>query len=57
MPTLSHDDAHFLLDKEPLKLVSGSLCYFRMLPSTWEDRLAKLVATLWGRWWRRQQQM
>ena len=44
MPLLTTNDTTYLLDNQPLTLVAGSLCYFRMPPSTWKDRLAKTVA-------------
>lgn len=34
----------FYWDKKPLKIISGSIHYFRVLPEYWEDRLSKLKA-------------
>ncbi|MFQ8581781.1 MAG: beta-galactosidase [Holdemania massiliensis] len=35
-----HDD--FILDGQPIKLISGALHYFRIVPEYWQDRLEKL---------------
>ena len=32
----------FLLDGQPVKLISGALHYFRIVPEYWQDRLEKL---------------
>lgn len=42
MLTLNEKD--FLLDGAPLRILSGALHYFRVLPEQWEDRLRKLRA-------------
>lgn len=34
----------FLLDGEPMKIISGSIHYFRVVPEYWRDRLIKLRA-------------
>ena len=34
----------FYLDDEPIKIISGSMNYFRILPEYWRDRLEKLKA-------------
>lgn len=34
----------FLLDGKPLRLLSGAMHYFRVLPEQWDNRLAKLKA-------------
>lgn len=34
----------FMLDGEPVKLISGALHYFRVVPEYWRDRLEKLIA-------------
>lgn len=34
----------FLLDDQPIKLISGAIHYFRMTPSQWEDSLYNLKA-------------
>jgi len=44
MPLLSADDGGLLLDGKRFQLISGSICYFRILPEHWADRLGKLVA-------------
>lgn len=37
-------DSEFLLEGRPLKIISGSIHYFRSLPTTWEDKILKLKA-------------
>lgn len=44
MPHLTYDDKHLLLDGQPVQIISGSVCYFRIFPQDWADRLAKLAA-------------
>ena len=34
----------FLLDGEPIKLISGAIHYFRLAPAQWEDSLYNLKA-------------
>jgi len=41
---LSYDRSTLLLDGVPHQMISGSLCYFRMMPDQWSDRLTKLAA-------------
>jgi beta-galactosidase len=38
------DEANFLLNNQPFRILSGTLHYFRVLPELWEDRLIKLKA-------------
>ncbi|MCC9311355.1 beta-galactosidase [Kitasatospora sp. RB6PN24] len=44
MPSLTYDRDGFALDGAPLRILSGALHYFRVLPEQWEDRLALLRA-------------
>ncbi|WP_349425954.1 beta-galactosidase family protein [Microbacterium sp. LWS13-1.2] len=37
----AYDDETFLLDGEPLRILSGALHYFRIHPDQWADRIAK----------------
>ncbi|MFF9838491.1 glycoside hydrolase family 35 protein [Streptomyces sp. NPDC013740] len=41
MPVLRTDQAGFLLDGRPFRLLSGGLHYFRVHPEQWADRLRK----------------
>jgi beta-galactosidase len=41
MPVLEVDDEGFRLDGQPLRILSGSLHYFRVHPGQWGDRLRK----------------
>ncbi|KJY26948.1 beta-galactosidase [Streptomyces sp. NRRL S-495] len=41
MPVLQTDQAGFLLDGQPFRLLSGGLHYFRVHPAQWADRLHK----------------
>lgn len=41
MPVLQTDQAGFLLDGKPFRLLSGGLHYFRVHPGQWADRLRK----------------
>ncbi|MFF6772303.1 beta-galactosidase family protein [Streptomyces sp. NPDC012637] len=41
MPVLQTDQAGFLLDGQPFRLLSGGLHYFRVHPGQWADRLRK----------------
>ena len=41
MPVLQTDQAGFLLDGQPFRLLSGGLHYFRVHPEQWADRLRK----------------
>lgn len=38
------DGGNFTLDGKPMKIISGSIHYFRSLPEQWRDRLEKLKA-------------
>jgi len=40
--TIDHENDSFLKDGEQFRFVAGSLHYFRVHPSSWADRLAKL---------------
>lgn len=44
MPILQAKDRQFLLDGQPIQLLSGAIHYFRVVPEYWEDRLLKLKA-------------
>jgi len=35
---------HFMLKEKPLRILSGSIHYFRVVPEYWRDRLLKLKA-------------
>lgn len=39
---LTYDKTQFLLDNEPLTIISGAIHYFRVVPEYWQDRLEKL---------------
>jgi beta-galactosidase len=41
MPVFRIGEADFLLDEEPLRILSGSLHYFRVHPDDWADRIEK----------------
>ncbi|WP_086832261.1 beta-galactosidase [Streptomyces sp. NRRL B-24572] len=41
MPVLQTDQAGFLLDGHPFRILSGGLHYFRVHPDQWQDRLRK----------------
>jgi beta-galactosidase len=43
MPLEAKENA-FFLDGKKLRLFSGAIHYFRVVPEYWEDRLAKLKA-------------
>jgi len=38
------DNDQFYLDNKPIRLLSGAIHYFRVVPEYWEDRLLKLKA-------------
>jgi len=38
------DNRQFMLDDQPIRIVSGSIHYFRVVPEYWKDRLLKLKA-------------
>ncbi len=44
MVTFTIDEANFLLNERPFRILSGAMHYFRVLPQFWADRLAKLKA-------------
>jgi beta-galactosidase len=44
MPTFTYDDNAFLLDGQPVRILSGAIHYFRVAPESWRDRLQKLKA-------------
>lgn len=44
MRKLSISGDHFILDEQPIRLLSGALHYFRIVPEYWQDRLLKLQA-------------
>lgn len=39
---LTYDKTQFLLDGEPITIISGAIHYFRVVPEYWQDRLEKL---------------
>jgi beta-galactosidase len=39
MPSIEIGDSDFLLDGEPLQIISGTVHYFRVHPSQWRDRI------------------
>ena len=41
---LTTNATDYLLNGEPLQIISGSMTYFRMVPEHWADRLEKLAA-------------
>jgi hypothetical protein len=41
MKTVTHNDRSFLIDGQPIWLVSGSIHYFRVPAALWRDRLLK----------------
>ncbi|WP_051970206.1 glycoside hydrolase family 35 protein [Kitasatospora azatica] len=44
MSSLTHDRDGFALDGRPLRILSGALHYFRVVPEQWDHRLALLRA-------------
>lgn len=44
MAKLEVKGSQFLLDGEPIRILSGAIHYFRVVPEYWEDRLRKLKA-------------
>ena len=44
MPKFSTDKNNFIYDGKPLRLRSGAMHYFRVVPEYWEDRLLKMKA-------------
>lgn len=43
-PSLKMDDKDFFLNGKPLRILSGAIHYFRVVPEYWRDRLLKLKA-------------
>ncbi|PAA83669.1 hypothetical protein BOX15_Mlig019851g3 [Macrostomum lignano] len=41
---IDYDNNTFLKDGQPFQYISGSIHYFRLLPDSWDDRLAKMRA-------------
>ncbi|XP_045618256.2 beta-galactosidase [Procambarus clarkii] len=39
---IDYDNDQFLKDGQPFRYISGSIHYFRVLPSSWRDRLKKM---------------
>ncbi|MGO4373822.1 beta-galactosidase, partial [Paenibacillus sp. MCAF20] len=44
MTVLSVQNDHFYFDNKPIRLLSGAIHYFRVVPEYWQDRLSKLKA-------------
>ncbi len=44
MSTFKTRNGQFILDNEPIQIISGAIHYFRIVPQYWEDRLLKLKA-------------
>lgn len=44
MAAFEIDGGGFVLDGKPIRLISGAMHYFRIVPDYWEDRLRKLRA-------------
>lgn len=44
MPSLTYDQDGFTLDGRPLRILSGAMHYFRVLPEQWDARLSLLRA-------------
>ncbi len=42
--TFTYQNEQFILDGEPITILSGAVHYFRTFPECWEDRLLKLKA-------------
>ena len=43
-PSMTMDEKDFLLDGKPVRILSGAIHYFRVVPEYWRDRLLKLKA-------------
>lgn len=43
-PSLTYGEKDFFLQGKPLRILSGALHYFRVVPQYWKDRLVKLKA-------------
>lgn len=44
MAVLTYKGSQFMYDGEPIRILSGAIHYFRVVPEYWEDRLLKLKA-------------
>ncbi|MFC5401386.1 glycoside hydrolase family 35 protein [Cohnella soli] len=44
MGTFNYQGNQFMLDGQPIRLISGAIHYFRVVPEYWRDRLLKLKA-------------
>ncbi|WP_339787279.1 glycoside hydrolase family 35 protein [Paenibacillus sp. FSL R7-0313] len=44
MAVLTYKGSQFMYDDEPIRILSGAIHYFRVVPDYWEDRLLKLKA-------------
>ncbi len=44
MGTFNYQGEQFLLDGQPIRIISGAIHYFRVVPEYWRDRLLKLKA-------------
>ena len=43
-PSLTYGEKDFFLQGKPLRILSGAVHYFRVVPQYWKDRLVKLKA-------------
>ena len=43
-PAVTFSGQDFVINGKKTKLLSGSIHYFRVVPSYWEDRMKKLMA-------------
>ena len=41
-PSLKMNKSDFILNGKPLRILSGAIHYFRVVPEYWKDRLLKL---------------
>src|SRR4029453_8192094 len=44
MPSFTIEAKQFMYNDEPIRILSGALHYFRIVPEYWRDRLLKLKA-------------
>ncbi|MEC0255572.1 beta-galactosidase family protein [Paenibacillus lautus] len=44
MGMLTWENGQYLLNRQPYRIISGAIHYFRVVPEYWEDRLLKLKA-------------
>ena len=44
MSKLEIRDKQFFYNNKPLRIISGAIHYYRVVPQYWEDRLSKLKA-------------